>query len=41
MNELQTYINSYFNIGYDDLAEVEKLFEITHLKKDDFICREN
>ena len=41
MNELQTYINSYFNIGYDDLAKVEKLFKITHLAKDEFICKEN
>ncbi|MEN8927486.1 MAG: Crp/Fnr family transcriptional regulator [Flavobacteriales bacterium] len=41
MNELQTYINSYFNIGIDDLQEVENLFEVTHLKKDEFICREN
>jgi CRP-like cAMP-binding protein len=41
MNELQTYINSYFNIGIDDLAEVEKLFKVTHLAKNEFICREN
>lgn len=41
MNELQTYINSYFNIGIDDLQEVEKLFEITHLEKDEFLTKEN
>ena len=39
MNELQTYINSYFNISIDDLKEVEKLFQITHLSKNEFICR--
>ena len=41
MNELQTYINSYFNIGIDDLQAVEKLFQVTHLTKDEFICKEN
>ena len=41
MNELQTYINSYFNIDIEDLHQVEKLFQITHLSKDEFICREN
>ena len=41
MNELQTYINTYFNIGIDDLQEVEKLFQVTHLAKDEFVCREN
>jgi CRP-like cAMP-binding protein len=41
MNELQTYITTYFNIGIDDLHEVEKLFKVTHLLKNEFICREN
>lgn len=41
MNELQAYIHNYFNIGVNDLEEVEKLFQVTQLKKDEFICREN
>lgn len=41
MNELQTYIHSYFNIGIDDLQMVENLFEVTQLVKDEYICREN
>ena len=41
MNELQTYIYNYFNIEIDDLQEVEKLFQVTHLSKDEFVCQEN
>ncbi|MDA9262387.1 Crp/Fnr family transcriptional regulator [bacterium] len=41
MNELQTYINTYFNIGIDDLQEVEKLFQVTHLSKNEFVCKED
>lgn len=41
MNELQTYIHNYFNIEIDDLQEVEKLFQVTHLSKDEFVCQEN
>lgn len=41
MNELQTYINTYFNIGIDDLHEVEKLFQVSQLSKDEFITKEN
>ena len=41
MNELQTYIHNYFNIEIEDLQEVEKLFQITHLSKYEFVCREN
>ncbi len=40
MNELQTYINTYFNIGRDDLTKVEELFKVTELQKDKYLCKE-
>lgn len=41
MNELQTYIQTYFNIGRDDLDRVEKLFEVITIDKDEFLCKED
>ena len=39
MSELGTYIQSYFGIRQEDLAQIAALFQSSALKKDDFFLR--
>lgn len=39
MNELQHYIQSYFGVRHEDLAQIAQLFKQTELKKGDFFLK--